>query len=193
MDVSKLADSRSCKRFKPRTFISPSAERAMVFLDLRRKGCERNPAMKFSKKPLCRTDITKKKDGPSECKELKQINSYKFAEKGWTISDPEYEMGHGGYFSHRKYSQTENSEEFFINHLKKNEKQMKADFKKKIELSEKYYCRLNDIYNFSKLPEKKLLKKLQELRSEKPQDSKKKKIVKISFVFSLISRQSLHQ
>ncbi len=68
--------TKPCSRFNP-FYQNVNKNSALVYLQLRREGCEMKEALKFTKKNYCRTDITKVIDGPASFRKLKVKNDVK--------------------------------------------------------------------------------------------------------------------
>ena len=63
----KLAECTHLRRFRGVN----SSKSAVIYLSLVEDGCSKKDAKIFSSKPRCRTDITKKIDGPKDFRNLK--------------------------------------------------------------------------------------------------------------------------
>jgi len=62
--------SKQCSRFNP-FYKDINEKSAIVYLKLRKEGCNKRDAIKFTSKNYCRTDITKLNDGPANFRKLK--------------------------------------------------------------------------------------------------------------------------
>lgn len=60
-----------CGKFNPFFKYNADSKRAVIFMKLLEAGCPKFKAMHFSSKNICRTDSTKKIDGPEKFRILK--------------------------------------------------------------------------------------------------------------------------
>lgn len=77
MNKSALVSStnNACKKFTQFNPYLTSYDQAILYLKLRKDGCNRRSALLFSKKQMCRSDVTKEIDGPSCCRTLTPDNA----------------------------------------------------------------------------------------------------------------------
>ena len=70
---------------------------ALVYLKLRKGGCPKKDALRFSSRKRCRTDSTIKVTGPQNYEILNRkgidSNSLMIVHKGWVLGDPGYNLG----------------------------------------------------------------------------------------------------
>jgi len=64
------ANPIDCSRFNPH-YKDLSCRNAICYLKLRKLGCNKNSALNFSSKSVCRTDLTREVDGPHDFRKLK--------------------------------------------------------------------------------------------------------------------------
>ena len=91
-----------------------TAEDAMNYLTLRKKGCSREQAIRFSSKQHCMHDSTKKYDGPSEHRCLKVVPNRKEGPNwgGWQLHPLKFKNGHN-------YKKQENLDEIAYEYSQK--------------------------------------------------------------------------
>lgn len=100
MNKSALVSStnNACKKFTQFNPYLTSYDQAILYLKLRKDGCNRRSALLFSKKQMCRSDVTKEIDGPSCCRTLTPDNAdHIFCQNGW---DP---TGHHPYILKKQF------------------------------------------------------------------------------------------
>ena len=67
--ADKFILTKPCARFTP-IIIPPDEKKAVIYVKLRKDGCDRKSAKKFVCRPNCKTDTTRAKDGPVKCRTL---------------------------------------------------------------------------------------------------------------------------
>ena len=74
-----------CGKFNPFYKNNADNKRAVVYMKLLKEGCPRVKAMHFTSKSICKTDSTKKKDGPNDFRILNILSYFSTEENIWHI------------------------------------------------------------------------------------------------------------
>lgn len=150
---------RDCTRFRE-GFKGISIEQAMMYLKLRREGCNRKDAIVFGGKAFCRVDTTKELDGPPSFRILKISSKPKIAtHNGWLCQLPEFDLGPEFRTRSKEYNLEEAKNEALLQKLVELEDEHKKKFKDNINSLRKYYLEYLEQTHFKGLPKIELYQK----------------------------------
>ncbi|CAD8093323.1 unnamed protein product [Paramecium primaurelia] len=129
-------------------YVSPT--KAATFLHLIKHRCDKDSALRFAQRRICKWDTTIKQDGPSNCRILKPKENKEKRIHGWQNIGMEMFYENKDTVADINQLELDQDNDTIQKEIEKNEMKLKNDFKNKIAHLQQFYRELNQKYSFSR-------------------------------------------
>ncbi|CAD8192248.1 unnamed protein product [Paramecium octaurelia] len=113
------------------------------------KICDKDTALRFTQRRICKWDTTIKQDGPSTCRILRPKENKEKRIHGWQNIGLEMYYENKDTVADIHQLQLDQDNDVIQREIEKNEMRLKNDFKNKIAHLQQFYRELNQKYSFS--------------------------------------------
>ncbi|CAD8081043.1 unnamed protein product [Paramecium primaurelia] len=128
-------------------YVSPT--KAATFLHLIKNRCDKDTALRFTQRRICKWDTTIKQDGPSKCRILRPKENKEKRIHGWQNIGLEMFYENKDTIADINQLHLDQDNDTIQKEIEKNEMKLKNDFKNKIAHLQQFYKELNQKYSFS--------------------------------------------